>query len=134
MQVIIGVDDMRAIQDECMKRPLVGKYKIFIMDECHSLTQQSWNSMLKILEEPPEYVIFLFATTDPQKIIGTIMSRVQRFNFRRINSVDIANRLKYILTKENINTYTEEAVNYIARLSKGRYERFNHYFGKMFRL
>lgn len=75
--------------------------------------------MLKILEEPPEYVIFLFATTDPQKIIKTIMSRVQRFNFKRISTKGIADRLRYILQQENITTYEEEAIQYIARLARG---------------
>lgn len=110
---------MRKIIDECRTRPLIGKYKIFLLDECHMLTVQAWNSLLKILEEPPEYIIFLFCTTDPQKIIGTIMSRVQRFNFSRISTGGIINRLKYILEQENIINYEEAAVEYIARLAKG---------------
>ena len=114
-----SVDDMRAIVDSCATRPLQGKYKVFILDECHSISVAGWNAMLKILEEPPEYVIFLFCTTDPQKIIGTIMSRVQRFNFQRISVNGIVGRLKYILAQENITTYTEDALNYIARISKG---------------
>lgn len=140
-----GVDAMRNIQEECRTRPLQGKYKIFILDECHMITTAGWNSMLKILEEPPEYVIFIFCTTDPQKIIGTIMSRVQRFNFKRISTQGIVKRLKYIIEKENIdyfndpnvseeeyNTrqiaeaqgavyidYEESAIQYIARLAKG---------------
>lgn len=124
-----GVDDMRNIQEQCQTKPLDGsKYKVFILDEVHMLTVQAWNSMLKILEEPPEYVIFLFATTDPQKIIGTIMSRVQRFNFKRISTQGIANRLKWIVEQENkertINqqpliTVQEDAIQYIARLAKG---------------
>ena len=114
-----GVDDMRSIQDECRTRPLVGKYKIFILDECHMITTQGWNSMLKILEEPPEFVVFIFCTTDPQKIIGTIMSRVQRFNFQRISTAGITKRLKHILENENIKDYEDSAVEYIARLAKG---------------
>lgn len=140
-----GVDAMRNIQEECRTRPLQGKYKIFILDECHMITTAGWNSMLKILEEPPEYVIFIFCTTDPQKIIGTIMSRVQRFNFKRISTQGIAKRLKYIIEKENIDyfndpnvseeeynarqiaeaqgavyiDYEESAIQYIARLAKG---------------
>lgn len=110
---------MRMIQEECKSRPLMGKYKIFILDECHSLTPQAWSSMLKILEEPPEFVIFLFCTTDPQKIMGTILSRVQRFNFQRISVSGIVNRLKYILEQENITTYEDSAIDYIARLAKG---------------
>lgn len=119
---------MRKIIDECRTRPLMGKYKIFILDECHMLTVQAWNSLLKILEEPPEYIVFLFCTTDPQKIIGTIMSRVQRFNFSRISTNGIYNRLKYIIESENNErtvadispiTYDDEALKYIARLAKG---------------
>lgn len=110
---------MREIQEQCKTRPIDSKYKIFILDECHMITVQGWNSMLKILEEPPEYVIFLFCTTDPQKIIGTIMSRVQRFNFSRISTKGIIARLKHILTSENILDYEEAAVEYIARLSRG---------------
>lgn len=118
-----GVEAMRSIQDECRTRPLRGKYKIFILDECHMITVAGWNSMLKILEEPPEYIIFIFCTTDPQKIIGTIMSRVQRFNFKRISTQGIVSRLKYIIESENkINNYIkyeDSAVEYIARLAKG---------------
>lgn len=114
-----GVDHMRAIQEDCSTRPLHGKYKIFILDEVHMISTAGWNSMLKILEEPPEYVIFLFATTDPQKIPGTILSRVQRFNFSRISVSGIYNRLKYILEEEHIAQYEDEAVDYIARISRG---------------
>lgn len=110
---------MRRLQDECRTKPLQGKYKIFILDECHMLTVQAWNSLLKILEEPPDFIIFLFCTTDPQKIIGTIMSRVQRFNFQRISTQGIIKRLKYILDSEGITDYEESAIEYIARLAKG---------------
>ena len=110
---------MRNIQDECLVRPVQGKYKIFILDEVHMLTNQAWNSMLKILEEPPEYVIFLFATTDPQKILPTILSRVQRFNFSRISTEGIIKRLTYILNQEGITSYEQSAIDYIARLAKG---------------
>lgn len=100
----------------------------FVTGNCHMLTVQAWNSLLKILEEPPEFVIFLFCTTDPQKIIGTVMSRVQRFNFQRISVNGIYNRLKYIIEnenkerqfkQENIITFEDDALNYIARLAKG---------------
>ena len=124
---------MRNIQEQCKTKPLDCDYKIFILDEVHMITLQGWNSMLKILEEPPEYVIFLFATTDPQKIIGTIMSRVQRFNFKRISIPGVVNRLKFIIESENklnqptlldtnLSTqikYEESSLQYIARLSKG---------------
>lgn len=119
MLLEIGVDDMRVIQDECRTKPLMGRYKIFILDEVHMLTVQAFNSLLKIFEDPPEYVIFLLCTTDPQKILGTILSRVQRFNFQRISTQGIVNRLNYILKEENITTYEPQAVEYIARLAKG---------------
>lgn len=106
----------------------MGKYKVFLLDEIQMLSTAAWNAMLKILEEPPEYVIFIFCTTDPQKILGTIMSRVQRFNFARISSKGITERLEYIIVAENkerqlkgLNTYSyaREAIEYIARLAQG---------------
>ena len=123
-----SVDDVRAIIDECKTKPMIGKYKIFILDECHQFSASAWNALLKILEEPPEYVIFLFCTTDPQKILGTILSRVQRFNFSRISIAGITARLKYIIENENNERavagispiiYEDNAINYIARLSQG---------------
>lgn len=123
-----GVDDVRMIIDECRTKPIDSKYKIFVLDECHQLTVQGWNAMLKILEEPPPYVIFMFCTTDPQKIIGTVLSRVQRFNFQRISQQGIYNRLKYIIDSENVEKsqlgepliiYEDDAIKYIARLAKG---------------
>lgn len=121
-----SVDDAKALQEQCKTKPLIGKYKVFILDEVHMLTPQAWNSMLKLLEEPPSYVIFLFATTDPQKIPATILSRLQRFNFTRISVQGIVNRLKYIIDCENKSngsdlqiTYDEQAIVYIARICKG---------------
>ena len=115
-----GVDDMREILEECHTRPLIGKYKIFLMDECHMLTVQAWNSLLKVLEEPPSYVIFLFCTTDPQKIIQTILSRVQRFNFSRISTEGIIQRLKYIISQENkdsLNDITTQLPDITTKIS-----------------
>ena len=123
-----SVNDARAIIEECKTRPMKGKYKIFILDECHMMSDEAFNAMLKILEEPPEYVIFIFCTTDPQKVIGTILSRVQRFNFARISNAGIKNRLKYIIDSENNERtiadipsiiYDDNALDYIARLAKG---------------
>lgn len=124
-----SVDDMRMVIEECKTKPIDSKYKIFVLDECHMLTVQAWNSLLKILEEPPAYVIFLFCTTDPQKIISTVLSRVQRFNFQRISVDGIYNRLKYIVDNENNENiaktgfqkilYQDDALKYIARLAKG---------------
>ena len=90
-----------------------------LVHNCHMLTVQAWNSLLKILEEPPDYVVFLMCTTDPQKILPTILSRVQRFNFNRISTEGIIKRLKVILEKENITDYENSAIEYIARLAKG---------------
>lgn len=97
-----------------------------LIHNCHMLTVQAWNSMLKLIEEPPDYVIFMFATTDPQKIPSTITSRLQRFNFTRISVQGITNRLKYIIEEENKQhtpdlqiTYEDSAIVYIARICKG---------------
>ena len=114
-----GVDDVRDIIEECKHRPFDCKYKIFIMDECHMLSQGANNALLKILEEPPEWVIFIFCTTDPQKVISTIHSRVQKLTFKKVSVPDLVTNMKRILSGEGITTYTEDALNYIARLAKG---------------
>ncbi len=114
-----GVDKIRAIIDEANFQSLDSKYKIFIIDECHMITTEGWNAMLKILEEPPKNTIFIFCTTDPQKIIPTVLSRVQRFDFQRITLGTIYKRLIYILEQEKIDTYDEEAIRFICRMSKG---------------
>lgn len=114
-----GVDKIRAIIDEAGFQSLDSKYKIFILDEAHMITTEGWNAMLKILEEPPKNTIFIFCTTDPQKIIPTVLSRVQRFDFQRITMPTIVKRLKYILEQEKITDYDDEAIEFIARMSKG---------------
>lgn len=114
-----GVDDVRDIIEECKHKPFDRKYKIFIMDECHMLSTGANNALLKILEEPPEWVIFIFCTTDPQKVIGTIHSRVQKLVFKKVSVQDLVTNLKRILEGENITTYTDEALEYVARLAKG---------------
>ena len=114
-----GVDKVRTIIEEAGFQSLDSKYKIFIIDECHMITTEGWNAMLKILEEPPKNTIFIFCTTDPQKIIPTVLSRVQRFDFQRITLGTVVNRLKYILEQENITQYTEESIHYIARMANG---------------
>lgn len=86
--------------DQAQKRSLDSDYKIFIIDECHMITTQGWNAFLKTLEEPPAYTIFILATTDPQKIPSTILSRVQRYNFQKISLSGIVSRLEYILKQE----------------------------------
>ena len=114
-----GVDDVRDIIEECRHKPFDRKYKIFIMDECHMLSTGANNALLKILEEPPEWVIFIFCTTDPQKVIGTIHSRVQKLVFKKVSVDNLITNLKRILDGEQITTYTDEALEYIARLAKG---------------
>lgn len=114
-----GVDNIREIIKSAKERSLDSEYKIYIIDECHMLTIQSWNALLKLIEEPPAYTIFMFATTDPQKIPDTIKNRVMRFNLSRISSENIKDRLIYICNKENFINY-EDACDYISRISNNQ--------------
>lgn len=122
-----GIDDVRQlIIEPSRSKPLQGQYKIFILDECHLLTNQSQNGLLKILEEPPSYCIFILCTTDPQKVLPTILSRVVRYDFQLISHEDIVNRLNYILNSElqqsdncGIQSWTQDALGYIAMQSAG---------------
>ena len=114
-----GVDNVRTIIDSANERSLDSEYKIYIIDECHMLTTQSWNALLKTIEEPPKYTIFLFCTTDPQKIPDTIKNRCMRFNLTRIPYEDIKSRLLYICREENYDNY-EETCDYIAKTSNGQ--------------
>ena len=101
-----SVEDVRRIIADSKFKSLSSKYKIYIIDECHSLSNAAWQAMLKLLEEPPKSTVFIFCTTDPQKIPGTILSRVQRYNFQRISKEGIINRLKYIIKEENLEVHT----------------------------
>lgn len=139
-----SVEDVRRIIADSKFKSLSSKYKIYIIDECHSLSNAAWQAMLKLLEEPPKSTVFIFCTTDPQKIPGTILSRVQRYNFQRISKEGIINRLKYIIKEENLEVHTtmgdldtlsdptwaekaglplieyeEEALDYIAKQARG---------------
>ena len=114
-----GVDNIRSIIDDCRMKSLDSKYKIYIIDEVHMLSIGAFNALLKVLEEPPKGVIFILCTTDPHKIPATILSRLQRFDFKRIPQFDIVNRLEYILKQEGILTYNVEAIEYIAKLADG---------------
>ena len=96
-----SVDDVRRIIEQAQTKALDSEYKIFIIDECHSLSNTAWQAFLKLLEEPPAKSIFIFCTTDPNRIPKTILSRVQRYDFNRISTEGIVNRLKYILEQEN---------------------------------
>ena len=96
-----GVDDVRNIIQQAKTKSINSEYKIFIIDECHALSNSAWQAMLKIIEEPPAKSIFIFCTTNPERIPKTILSRVQRYDFNRISTEGIVNRLKYILEQEN---------------------------------
>lgn len=96
-----GVEQIRTIIEDAKFKPLDSKYKVYILDEVHMLSQGSWNALLKLLEEPPKTTIFIMATTDPQKIPATILSRVQRYDFSKISQHGIVDRLKYIIEQEN---------------------------------
>lgn len=113
-----GVDNIREIRDEVKYTPAVGKYKIYIIDEVHMLSPGAFNALLKTLEEPPSHIIFILATTDPQKIPVTILSRCQRFDFKRITQKDIVKALKEFSQSENIKI-SEDALFYIANLCEG---------------
>jgi DNA polymerase-3 subunit gamma/tau len=112
------VEDVRPIIEAVQFKPTTSKYKIFIIDECHMLTPSAWNALLKTLEEPPPYVKFVFATTEGDKVLATIVSRCQRFDLRRIQTHQIAARLQYICGKEGI-TADQDALLAIARGAEG---------------
>lgn len=114
-----GVDNIRSIIDDCRMKSLDSKYKVYIIDEVHMLSIGAFNALLKVLEEPPKGVIFILCTTDPHKIPATILSRLQRFDFKRIPQFDIVQRLQYILQQEGKITYDMEALEYIAKLADG---------------
>lgn len=124
-----GVDNIRQIIDDAKRKPLDAEYKIFIVDECHSLSNGAWQALLKTLEEPPKFTIFIFCTTDPQKVPATILSRVQRYNFQKISNEGIVDRLSAILIMESEEAnecgcdgaynWNAEALEYIAKVSSG---------------
>ena len=95
-----GVEDVREIRESSNYAPIESKYKIYIIDEVHMVTRAAFNALLKTLEEPPEHVVFLFATTEAHKIPDTILSRCQRFDFVSISDEDIVGRLQHILEQE----------------------------------
>lgn len=113
-----GVDNIRDIRDEANFTPVSGKYRVYIIDEVHMLSQGAFNALLKTLEEPPEHVKFVLATTEVHKLPATILSRCQRFDFKRITPEDIASRLMYVAEKESL-TLDHEAAMLIARLADG---------------
>lgn len=127
-----GVDNIRQIIEDAKRKPLDAEYKIFIVDECHSLSNGAWQALLKTLEEPPKFTIFIFCTTDPQKVPATILSRVQRYNFQKISNEGIMERLEHICLTENSQDVNDpnltdigdiirypEALEYIAKVCNG---------------
>ncbi len=113
-----SVDDIRAIRDEVNFLPTKAKYRVYIIDEVHMLSTGAFNALLKTLEEPPEHVKFILATTEPQKLPATILSRCQRFDYKKINDENVVKRLKIICAESNIKI-TDEALKTIAVLSEG---------------
>ena len=113
-----GVDNIRQIREEVEYRPTEGKYKVYIIDEVHMLSIGAFNALLKTLEEPPSYVIFILATTEAHKIPITILSRCQRYDFRRISIDTIAGRLTDLMKKEQVNV-EGRAIRYIAKAADG---------------
>lgn len=113
-----GVDEIRQIREDVNYAPTQGKYKVYIIDEVHMLSTGAFNALLKTLEEPPANVIFILATTEPQKIPATIISRTQRFDFKRINAQDAMNRMVYILDQVG-DKYDEDALRVIANAADG---------------
>ena len=113
-----SVEDIRSIREEVNFLPTKAKYRVYIIDEVHMLSQGAFNALLKTLEEPPEHVKFILATTEPQKLPATILSRCQRFDFKRISNEDIIKRLEIVCKESDLNA-TTQALNIIASLSEG---------------
>jgi len=113
-----SVDDIRSLIDQVRIPPQIGKYKVYIIDEVHMLSQQAFNAFLKTLEEPPKYAIFILATTEKQKVLATILSRCQVYDFTRISIADMVEHLQYVASNENI-TAEPEALNVIAQKADG---------------
>ncbi|MCF0106570.1 MAG: DNA polymerase III subunit gamma/tau, partial [Holdemanella sp.] len=113
-----GVDEVRNLIDKVKYAPLHGTFKVYIIDEVHMMSQGAFNALLKTIEEPPEHVIFIFATTEPNKVIPTIISRCQRFDFSKVSDEDIIKRLKVVCASEKIDIELE-ALELIAKLADG---------------
>ena len=113
-----GVDEIRELIDKVKYGTILGKYKVYIIDEVHMLSTGAFNALLKTLEEPPEHVIFILATTEPHKILPTILSRCQRYDFNKVSEKDIKERLRAVLQNEGVE-YNEEAVELVVQLADG---------------
>ncbi len=113
-----GINEIKDLIEKVKYSTILGRYKVYIIDEVHMMTTEAFNALLKTLEEPPEHVIFILATTEPHKILPTILSRCQRYDFTKVSDEDIKERIKTILQLEKI-TYNEEAINTIISLADG---------------
>lgn len=113
-----GIDEIRSVKDTAIVSSSMGGYKVFIVDEVHMLTAHAFNALLKILEEPPAHVIFILATTEPHKVLPTVLSRVQRFDFRKLTITEIFNKLKNISKSEKLSI-DDEALMAVAMASDG---------------
>ena len=113
-----GVDEVRNLIDKVKYSPILGKYKVYIIDEVHMMSTGAFNALLKTLEEPPAHVIFILATTEPHKVLPTIISRCQRFDFGRISTNDIKERIETVLNNESV-TYESEVVDLVCELCDG---------------
>jgi len=113
-----SVEDIRSIKEKINFLPTLAKYRVYIIDEVHMLSTGAFNALLKTLEEPPEHVKFILATTEPQKLLATILSRCQRFDFKKISNEDLIKRMKVVCEESGIQI-TEPALNIIATLSEG---------------
>ena len=112
------IDDIRQLKEKVIYPPQIVKYKVYIIDEAHMITNEGFNALLKILEEPPKHLIFILATTEIDKLPDTIISRCQRFEFKRIHNLDIVENIKYILNNLNVEV-EEDGINLISELSSG---------------
>jgi DNA polymerase III subunit gamma/tau len=115
-----GIDDIRDIRDRVVLQPVEGRYKIYILDEAHQLTDAAWNALLKLIEEPPPHLVFVFCTTDLSKVLPTVRSRCQTFVFQRPRLQDLLKRLRMIADKEGIEV-PDQALALVARAARGSY-------------
>jgi DNA polymerase-3 subunit gamma/tau len=113
-----GVEDVRSIVEDIKYPPTLGKYKVYIIDEVHMFSNAAFNALLKTLEEPPSYAVFILATTDPQKLPVTVLSRCQRFDFHRITKQDMLSVLKKDMSAEGVDI-SDDALEYVTALSDG---------------
>jgi DNA polymerase III subunit gamma/tau len=115
-----GIDDIREIRDRVVLQPVEGRYKVYILDEAHQLTDAAWNALLKLIEEPPPHLVFVFCTTDLSKVLSTVRSRCQTFVFQRPRLQDLLKRLRMIADKEQIQV-PDQALALVARAARGSY-------------